>query len=303
MNSSSACAEMIVSDMPLADRTWFGLGGCARYWSAPDSASQLQSVVRWAQQEHVPVRVLGRGANVLVADDGFDGLVIRLEKPAFTEVVFEPGMVRAGGGADLMKLAGDCAQAGLAGLECMAGIPGTVGGAIAMNAGGRFGQIGDVVHRVQLLRPEGRVETVAGQDMGFGYRRSNVGDSIVVWAELRVEKQPVETVKARFHRYWQIKKQSQPLAAQSAGCMFKNPPGDSAGRLIDAAGLKGASVGRASVSRQHANFIVTDKGATAADVLALARLIQSRVKERFGVSLEMEVDVWMQTARQATADA
>lgn len=292
MSLSNACAERIQRDVALAERTWFGLGGCARYYCAPESRDQLVAVLRWANGRDVAVRVLGRGANVLVRDEGFDGLVIRLEHEAFCRVTYQGTRVCAGGGANLMTVARDCAKRGLSGLERMAGIPATVGGAVAMNAGGRYGEISEVIESVELMDRDGVVRHVAADAMGFRYRHSDVGDQIVLGAALRLTEAPAGEVVERFQTIWREKSASQPFAEHCAGCMFKNPPGHSAGKIIDDAGLKGASVGKARVSRRHANFILADQGASAADVLALADRVRDEVFARTGLMLEREIDVW-----------
>ena len=292
MNSSSACVEAIRRDVPLAGQTWFGLGGSARYWASPTSRGQLAGVLRWAVEQSIAVRVLGRGANVLVRDRGFDGLVIRLDQPAFCAVRYRGQDVHAGGGANLMHLARDCVRRGLGGIECLAGIPATIGGAVTMNAGGRYGQISDVVESVELMERDGSVHEVGAADLGFGYRRSSVADRVVLGVRFRLSRCSTDDVVGRFHAYWREKSESQPLADHCAGCMFKNPPGMSAGKLIDDSGLKGMHVGRARVSQRHANFIVADRGASADDVLELVRLVRDRVRRRAGVLLELEIDVW-----------
>ncbi len=292
MDWSNGFAERLRSSVPLAELTWFGLGGSARHMVSPRNVGELSTAVRAVASAGIPCRVLGGGANVLVRDDGFDGLVIRLDEPAFTKVHFDEDGVTAGAGRDLMHLARDCAYRGMSGLECMAGIPGTVGGAITMNAGGRFGEIGDVVERVRLMDRDGRLADLRAEDLGFAYRRSNVRDRIVIEAVLRLTPAPAEEVRARFHEIWALKSASQPLADHCAGCIFKNPPGDSAGRIIDAAGLKGATRGHARVSDRHANFIVADRGATATEVLALVEHVRTTVYDRTGQRLELEIDVW-----------
>lgn len=292
MSLSSACAESIQRDVGLAERTWFGLGGSARYFCVPNSRDQLIDVLRWASEQELAVRVLGRGANVLVSDGGFDGLVIRLEHDVFSQSTYQGTRVRVGGGANLMIVARDCAKRGLSGLERLAGIPATVGGAVAMNAGGRYGEISDVIESVELMDRDGVVRHVAADAMGFGYRHSDVGDRIVLSAALRLTDAPADEVVDRFQAIWREKSQSQPFAEHCAGCMFKNPPGHSAGKLIDDAGLKGSSVGKARVSRRHANFILADRGATAADVLALADRVRDEIFARTGLKLEREIDVW-----------
>lgn len=246
----------------------------------------------------MPLKVLGDGANVLVSDNGFDGVVVRLDQPAFRVVQWRGSTVTVGAGVDLMPFSRQCASLGMSGLECMAGIPATVGGAVRMNAGGKFGDFGDVVTGVDVLTPEGRFESWSRERLAFGYRRSAVRGEIILSAELQLRPDDPERIRATYDEYFEFKKRSQPLAAQSAGCIFKNPPGESAGRLIDRAGLKGAVRGGASVSRQHANFIVAERHATAGDVIGLIDLVRQRVAEAFGVQLEVEVDIWQPVAER-----
>jgi len=282
----------IEHDVPLSPLTWFRLGGHARHMYRPADEEQLADAVGRAHDDGMDTRVLGGGANVLISDDGVDGLVIRLDDPVFRTVEFVGDRVIAGGGADLMRLTLDCARRGLAGLECMAGIPGTVGGAIRMNAGGRSGAIGEVVSTARLLTPEGRIERLTSEQLAFGYRRSAVGKRIVLAAELQLHEDDPRRVLARYNEILEPKKASQPLGQNSAGCIFKNPPGQSAGRLIDQAGMKGQCVGGASVSDRHANFIVTRQGAKTDDVLRLVDRIRHTVHNKFGVDLELEIDIW-----------
>jgi len=279
-------------NVPLADHTWFGLGGTAGCVVYPRDERQLAAIVRRAEDEQLPWRVLGEGANVLVSDAGVDGLVIRLSEQAFTAVDFNGTTVSAGAGADLMKLARTSVGRGLGGFECLAGIPGTVGGAIRMNAGGRLGEIGDRVEQVRVLRPDGTVHTLPHEQVGFRYRATGLGRAIVLGARFVLQEGDAAELKKQFRRTWARKKDSQPMADYSAGCIFKNPPGESAGRLIDRAGLKGRTHGLARVSERHANFIVADKGATATDVLALVEEVRDIVRREFGIQLETEIDVW-----------
>ena len=238
------------------------------------------------------MRVLGGGANVLIRDDGFDGVVISLDDKPFQQVEINGEQVRAGAGVDLMTLVRDCCRLGLAGMEGLAGIPGTVGGAIRMNAGGRFGDISQTVETVEVIDSSARRKVLSKAEVGFAYRRTNLGGAVVTAATFRLQQQDPDEVNSRFKDYWRLKKESQPMAEHSAGCVFANPQGDSAGRLIDQAGLKGAHCGKARVSDHHANFIVADQGATAADVLRLIERIRGTVRERFGVELELEIDIW-----------
>lgn len=247
----------------------------------------------------MPVKALGRGANVLVSDDGFDGVVVRLEGSSFRKTVRRGTRLHVGGGVDLTRLIRYCCGRGLSGLEGLAGIPASVGGAIRMNAGGRYGEFGDVVRQVEIVRPDGQRETWSKEQCGFGYRSSNLGDNIVVAAELELREDDPTQVRKRFDEYFAVKQASQPLAEHSAGCIFKNPPGRSAGALIDQAGLKGTECGAASVSEKHANFIVARSGATASDVLRLIDVIRDRVHDAFNTDLEVEIDIWRPTKRAA----
>jgi len=292
MSWSDSYAGRLDVNVPLGPLTWYRVGGAARFLCAPSSAEDLKEIARRAREAELPVKVLGRGANVLVRDNGFNGLVVRLDHPEFRAIRFQGPRVIVGAGYDLMKLCLATVRRGLAGLECLAGIPGTVGGAIRMNAGGRFGCIADVVDRFEVLTPEGGVETRTREQAGFAYRRCALGNGIVLRAELGLAPEDRQALAQRFRQNWDYKKKTQPLADRSAGCVFKNPPGESAGRLIDQAGLKGERCGGAVVSRQHANFISADDGADASDVLRLIDRIRTRVRATFQRDLELEIDVW-----------
>lgn len=300
MNWLNEWGGPIERDVPLAEMTWFGLGGRARFLARPEDGDGLGRLLRQARHQELEVKILGRGANVLVGDDGFDGVVVRLDAPAFRQVRFCGGRVVAGAGVDLMQLVQQCCQKGLAGLEGLAGIPGTVGGAIRMNAGGRYGEMGDHVEWVEVVDLAGERQRLDRAAMGFGYRRTGLGQVAVTAACLSLAPSDPEVVYERFLEYWRIKKASQPMADHSAGCIFANPPGESAGRIIDRAGLKGSRCGRARVSAKHANFIVADKGARADDVLRLIDRVKNSVLKQFGTQLQLEIDVWSSADKEWT---
>jgi len=272
--------------------TWFGLGGPARYVFHPDDAEDLSAFARRAVEAEVPWRVLGCGANVLIRDDGFDGVVVRLDKPAFRSAKWDGLQVELGAGVEMMPFSKRCCSRGMSGLEWMAGIPASVGGAIRMNAGGRDGEFGDVVRNATVLDRNGDIERWDRDRFGFDYRRSNLGGHVVLAASLELKPEDPARVRESFDRHWEAKRSSQPLADRSAGCIFKNPAGKSAGALIDQAGLKGVACGAASVSQRHANFIVARAGATATDVLRLIDLIRDRVRNLFHTELETEIEIW-----------
>ena len=219
-------------------------------------------------------------------------MVIHLDGGEFARVVYDGDFVRAGAAVDMFDLVSGTARRGLAGLEVMAGIPGSVGGCVRMNAGGRFGEIADVVEQVEVVDYAGQSRTLTKEQVGFAYRHTNLDGVIVVEATLHLTPGDPLLVRQRLHEIWAAKKVEQPLAEHSAGCVFRNPPGASAGQLIDQAGLKGLSCGGARVSERHANFIVADGGARASDVMELINQVVEGVEQCHGVRLDLEIDVW-----------
>lgn len=293
MNLFDDLADAVRREAPLAPLTWFGLGGPAEYLVEPRSEEQLTTVVRRCHESNTPARLLGLGANVLVPDDGVRGAVIRLSSEAFTRTDYQKSRVVAGGGVDMTRLVRHTVRRGLAGLEYLAGIPGTVGGGICMNCGGRYGEISTAVRSVRVIDRDGQVYDREHDDVGFGYRRSNLSGAVVVSAAFEVAETDPEELVGRFRQIWMYKQNTQPpLGTRSAGCIFRNPEGRPAGWLIDQTGLKGTRSGGAYVSDRHANFILVERGGTATDVLSLIRVIQDRVYDRFGVRLDPEVQIW-----------
>jgi UDP-N-acetylmuramate dehydrogenase len=281
------------ADVPLREHTWYGLGGPAAWLVTPRDESELATVLTRCAAAEMPWRVLGRGANLLVPDDGFEGVVIRLTGETWERVVFRPPLVEAGAGADFPKLVKQSLEQGLVGLENLAGIPGSVGGVIRQNAGGRHGTIADYVHQVRIFGPDGEVRVRGADKMDFAYRDCRLDGGIVLGATFELHSGDSAAALERHRAIWNEKYASQPpVSARSAGCIFKNPPGNAAGRLIDEAGLKGQRCGEAEISTKHANFIVAHPGATTRNVLDLITLAKDRVFERTGIRLELEVEVW-----------
>ena len=286
--------EIVQRDFALGKATTIGVGGNAEYFIRPRTEDELREVLARTEKAGVAVRVLGRGSNLLVRDEGVPGVVVHLDPAGFGQVAVEEDLVRAGAAAPLAKVVAEAARNGLGGVECLVGIPGSVGGAIRMNAGGAHGDIGQTVERVKVMDAHGQIFSREREDLLFGYRASNVTARFILDAELRLMPDTPRAISARMKRIWIAKKNSQPMNAASAGCVFKNPRGLSAGMMIDQCGLKGTGVSGAVVSRKHANYIVVKgkSGAKAADVLALIELVRSAVKERFSVSLELEIEIW-----------
>ena len=279
-------------DEPLAPLTWLKVGGSAQLFIEPRSIDELQAVVKAVQQEDLPVRLLGSGSNVLVRDDGFSGVVIHLQGDEFSFVEIEENCLKVGGATPLSNAISGAVGAGLAGLEELVGIPGTVGGAIKGNAGGRHGEIGQVVKSVDVMTAAGERFTRSGDELTFEYRRSSINELVVLSAVLELKPGDEDEITKRMRQIWITKKSTQPFSFQSAGCIFKNPRGLSAGALIDQAELKGTKVGNAEISERHGNFIVTHEGATATEVLHLIDVIKSRVHEVHGIDLETEIQIW-----------
>lgn len=280
-------------DVPLAPLTWFQLGGPADYLLEPRTEAQLALIVRRCHESGTPLHVLGHGANLLVPDEGVRGAVVRLTEGELAGSAFEGDLVLAGSGCDMTKLVMACVRRGLAGLEQLAGIPGTLGGGIAMNCGGRYGDISSAVVSVRVMNPAGEVRTRPREELNFAYRQSELGADLVVSAALRLCATDPVALQARYREIWNYKHETQPaLGAPSAGCIFRNPAGHSAGQLIDRAGLKGYRIGSAFVSDRHANFAMADRGGRAADVRKLIDLIIERVAEHSGIRLETEVRIW-----------
>jgi UDP-N-acetylmuramate dehydrogenase len=286
--------SIVQENVPLGPMTTFGVGGPAEYFVRPRSEDELREVLERASKANLEVRVLGRGSNILVRDEGVKGVVVQLDADAFGKTSIEEDLLRAGAAVPLPKVVAEAARKGLAGIECLVGIPGTVGGAVRMNAGGAYGDIGQTVERVKVMDARGQTFHRERDDLAFGYRSSNISARFVTEVELRLMPDGQKSIAERMKKIWIAKKNSQPMNAASAGCVFKNPRGLAAGLLIDQAGLKGAGVGGAVVSRKHANYIVLkDRGAAkAADILALIEQIRKVVKERFDVYLELEIEVW-----------
>ena len=239
--------DIVERDHALARHTWFRIGGPARYFVQPRSVEELQAVARRCQDNGIPVYVLGLGANVLVRDEGIDGAVIRLSADYWRQVKIDrsegsgSARVAANAGVDLQKLLLRCCREGLSGLEAMAGIPGTVGGGVRMNAGGKFGDLGANIATVTVMDAAGTVFQRTRDDLVFEYRRTNIVAPYILAAELELESDDPEACTRRTKEIWMYKNNSQPLNTKSAGCMFKNPRGLSAGGLIDASGLKGVT--------------------------------------------------------------
>ena len=282
---------LVRRDEPLADKTTLGVGGSARYYAEPANAEDLSCLLIAAKAAGVTVFCLGRGSNLIVADSGYPGLVVRLAHAHWRELVLvSPGQVYAGAGVRLKELCGFAARHGLAGLEYLEGIPGSVGGSLRMNAGAMGGWIFDFIEQVSYMTAEGELRRAPRAEFNPGYRECpELARGIALGAVFRAtDGAPPGEIRQRMEAYAAKRRTSQPRE-RSAGCLFKNPTGSHAGKLIDGLGLKGRRVGAIEVSNIHANFIINHGGGTAADALALARQVRAEVRDRCGITLEPEV--------------
>jgi UDP-N-acetylmuramate dehydrogenase len=284
--------NFVRANEPLAPLTWFKLGGSAEYLAEPTSIDELRSLVMRAREEGIAMRMLGSGSNVLVRDHIVPGVVIRLTAPVFSEMQITKNKVTAGGGAKLGHIISVTAREGLAGLETLVGIPGTIGGALHGNAGSRGGDIGQWTSKASLMTAAGEICERSRAELVFAYRESSLDELVILGAEFELEEDNPEELTKRMQKQWIVKKAAQPLDHQSAGCIFKNPRGMSAGMLIDQLSLKGRRIGAAEINERHANFIVAHDGATSDEILKLIEDVREQVLERLGIELELEIKIW-----------
>jgi UDP-N-acetylmuramate dehydrogenase len=286
----AACGDRVRRAFPMAPLTTLRVGGSAALYLEPEADADLDAASSAVVTAGIPFAIVGKGSNVLVGDEGFPGLVLRLGR-GYRWASRDGQSLTAGGAMALPKLAGIALRHDLAGLEFGVAIPATVGGAVRMNAGAHGHSMSEVVARVEVYRlREGRGEHVPASEAGFAYRTSLLPeDAVVTAATVGLSAGEGGTIRERMDEARDWRRRTQPLAEPNCGSVFKNPEGDHAARLIEAAGLKGLGIGGAHVSEKHANFIVTDRAARAADVLALIREVQRRVEAADGVRLDTEV--------------
>lgn len=274
---------------PMMKHTSFRAGGEAEWFAVPETAEELKAVLAACQKADTPWYVIGNGSNLLVSDKGFPGVIISTGK--FDRLEVNGTEITVGAGVMLSRLANTAYKAGLTGLEFAAGIPGTVGGACVMNAGAYGSEMKNVLKTVTVLTAEGNVEKLPAEELELGYRTSVIPKRgyLVLEAEISLAEGNMDEIKAVMDDLAFRRKDKQPLEFPSAGSTFKRPEGYFAGKLIEDCGLKGFTVGGAQVSEKHAGFVINKGGATASDIYHLCKAVEMKVKEEFGVSLEMEV--------------
>ena len=277
---------------PLKKHTAFKIGGPAKYFIEPNDIRDLKLLLNLLKRYKIPFWVMGAASNILVSDNGIYGAVLRLSSPYFKKVVLKDNSFTLGSGVLLNQVVLSAQRYGLSGVEFLAGIPGTLGGALIMNAGIPEKNIGELVEAVTVIDYNGKIKALSGRDIKFGYRISNLSKYIILSASIKLVKKKRQVIQDNIKRYLDYRRLRQDLSRPSAGCVFKNPLGYSAGKLIDLCGLKGRRIKDAYISKRHANFILNLGKAKAKDVCKLMGLIKKEVKRKFNITLEPEIKIW-----------
>jgi len=278
---------------PLKDKTTFRIGGPAKFFIEPKDIADLRSLVNASARFRFSIFVIGAGSNILVDDAGINGSVVRLSSPYFKKIHIEGNHIQAGSGVTISRLISQALAHGLSGLEFLAGIPGTLGGALMMNAGAWGKRIADFVQEISVMDYSGKVMSLKRSDLVFGYRSSNLKKHIILSADLKLCRKSRERIKGNIEQYLTDRFDTQDNSRPNAGCIFKNPsPREPAGRIIDLCGLKGSKVGDAFISFKHANFILNYGHASSSEVIKLMNLIKRSVKKKFSINLELEIKIW-----------
>jgi len=277
---------------PLAAHTWLGVGGKASFFCEPIDAEALGRIVRRCRERSIPLRIIGGGSNVLVPAAGFAGMVVRLSAPPFCGIALEPPSLVVGAGAKLVHVVAAAVQAGLGGLEMLVDVPGTVGGALVGNAGSRGGDIGQRVREVTVMVADGTLQTRRPPAVEFQSRWSNLDDCIVIACRLELEPEPPDQLTKRMQKHWIVGRGEQPSGTRTVAMMFQDPLGTTAESLVVQAGGRELRVGGATVYGPHGNYVVAGPHCSSDDVRGLIEQVRTRVRDRLGVELSPQIEVW-----------
>ncbi len=292
MSTLAGFEHILRENEPLAPYTWLRLGGEAEYFAEPTSLDELSSLVGRCRENEIPIRILGAGSNVLVRDQGVPGVVVHLAAAAFSEITWQDNTMSVGGGAKLAHLVSTSVREGLAGLEYLVGIPGSVGGALHSNVGTENHDIGQWTTHAIVMTRAGEILERGRDELRFAYRYSSLDDLVILRARFALEQEDSAELIRRMQTLWIVKKSKQPSSSDAMGRIFRNPSGVRAADLIEQAGLRGAKVDTAGISEKHANFIIVQPGGASEHVLRLIDLVRSQVRERLGVELETSIEIW-----------
>ena len=292
MGQLSGFEHIVREREPLAPYTWFRLGGCAEYFAEPTSEQELQALVRHCFEREIPIRVLGGGSNLLIRDQEVPGIVVHLGAAAFSEIKVQDNVIAVGAGAKLGHVISTAVREGLAGLEPLVGIPGTIGGAVHGNSGTENDDARQWMTRADVVTRSGEIVQHFRDDLHFAYRYSNLDELVILRALFSLEREDRTDLTKRMQTLWIVKRAKQPPSDENVGRIFKNSGGMRAAQLIEQAGLKGTRIGGAEISAQHPDFIVAHTGATSDNVLQLIELARQQVESRIGVELELQLEIW-----------
>lgn len=292
MNWPKNLKKEIKLGVPLKNKTTLKVGGPAKFFYAPRDLQDLKLLIGAAKKNKIKIFVIGAGSNILVSDNGVDGLVLQLNAPYFKKISLKGNRLIVGAGLMLGRVVEAAKLNSLSGIEFLVGIPGTVGGALMMNAGAWGRSIGELIENVAVIDFRGKVKLLKKKDIRFGYRSCSLGKYIILSARLRLDKENKGKIVQNLNKYLQARGSRQDTTFPNAGCVFKNPSRESAGKLIELCGLKGKKIGGAFISRKHANFILNKENARAQDVLNLMKLIKAAVRDKFKVNLGPEIKIW-----------
>jgi UDP-N-acetylmuramate dehydrogenase len=292
MGRFSGFEHILREHEPLAPYTWLRLGGAAEYLAEPTSREELMGLVQRCRELDLPVRVVGAGSNLLVRDQDVPGVVLHLGAAAFSEITVADNVLTAGAGAKLGHVISTAVREGLAGLEPLVGIPGSVGGALHGNTGTENHDVGQWTVSAEVMTRAGEILIHGRDDLHFAYHYSSIDELVILRARFALDREDRTELTKRMQMLWIVRRSKQPSRDETMGRIFKNPMGLRAANLIEQAGLKGTKVGGAEISDVNANFIVVRAGATSDDVLRLIDMVASHVNERIGVELETDIEIW-----------
>ncbi|MDD3469595.1 MAG: UDP-N-acetylmuramate dehydrogenase [Thermoguttaceae bacterium] len=293
MEPFSGMESIVRHNEPLAMYTWFQIGGNAEFFAEPTTVEELTRLQERCREQNLPIRVLGRGSNILVRDEGVHGLVVHLASPVFQNLTVQGNTVEAGCGVGLNQVIMAAVHHGLAGLEELVAIPGSIGGAVRGNVCSHGGDLSQWITSVTVASRDGSIEERSRDEMAFSHRRCEIdSQELILSAKFELEEDDPVALSRRLQKEWILRRSMQPLAHQCAGRIFRDPREDTAATLIALAGLKGTRIGGAMISERHAGFIVTEAEATFSDVARLIELVQNQVRTRMGVELELEIEIW-----------
>lgn len=292
MQFPDSVAHLVQLDFPLAPSLWLGIGGPARYYAEPTNREELVALATWAVQEGIPVRILGGGSNILAREAGVDGLVLSLAASPLSQLAIDDTRLIAGGGAKLSHAVTHAVGAGLGGSEHLLGIPGTVGGALAGNASADGRDIGLVTAEIELLRMDGRLVTIRGDEAQFSHRRSGLAGMIILQATFQLDRRDPLALTKRMQKLWIVRGAARPTDVSRIAMPFVDPDGATAERLIADIGLAGIREGGASLNVDHPHFLVADANATSQDCLKLIDRVREQVLLQTGIDLQTNLQIW-----------